>query len=76
MAKVVFRHWGITVTNDFGEIVFNMIEAVLMSRSEQDNRSDFDNVYDFDIALDVFRVSNRKGRRAKLVEDEKENLLS
>src|SRR5262245_55049412 len=31
MARGVFRHWGINKTADVGEIVFNLIEANLMS---------------------------------------------
>ena len=76
MAKAVFRHWGVGVTGDFGEIVFNMINAGLMRKSAEDKRSDFDGVYDFDTALDVFRTDKRKTRTDKMLEDEKENLLS
>lgn len=56
MAKVVFGHWGIQSTSDFGEIVFNMIEAGLMGKTKEDSRADFHNVYDFDLALDVFNA--------------------
>jgi uncharacterized repeat protein (TIGR04138 family) len=51
MARVVFRLWGINQTGDFGEIVFNLVEHNLMSRSEQDSRADFQNIYDLDQAL-------------------------
>jgi uncharacterized repeat protein (TIGR04138 family) len=51
MAKVVFRMWGIRNTGDFGEIVFNLIEEGLMSKSEDDNRADFQDVYDLDRGL-------------------------
>ncbi len=54
MAKAVFKHWGITVTDDFGEIVFNMIEDGLMRKTDDDSRQDFKGVYDFDQAFDVF----------------------
>jgi uncharacterized repeat protein (TIGR04138 family) len=56
MAKAVFRHWGVQGTADFGEIVFNMIEAGLMGKTETDSREDFHNVYDFDRDLDVFNL--------------------
>jgi uncharacterized repeat protein (TIGR04138 family) len=52
MARTVFRVWGINRTDDFGEIVFNLIDAGLMSRTERDNRLDFHDVYDLDEALD------------------------
>ena len=51
MARVVFRMWGVRRTADFGEIVFNLVEAGLMSKTEQDNREDFEEIFDFDRAL-------------------------
>jgi uncharacterized repeat protein (TIGR04138 family) len=51
MARTVFRLWGINRTADFGEIVFNLIEANLMSKTERDDRADFADVYDLDEAL-------------------------
>ena len=51
MARTVFRMWGIQKTDDFGEIVFNLVEANLMSKTEHDNRADFHDVYDLDEAL-------------------------
>src|SRR5947209_2921233 len=41
MARTVFRLWVIDRTDDFGEIVFNMVEARLMSTTEEDCRGDF-----------------------------------
>jgi uncharacterized repeat protein (TIGR04138 family) len=51
MAWTVFRLWGIQRTDDFGEIVFNLVESNLMSKTEEDSRSDFHNVYDLEQAL-------------------------
>jgi len=51
MARTVFRMWGINNTSDFGEIVFNLISANLMSKTDEDNRADFADVYDLDVAL-------------------------
>jgi uncharacterized repeat protein (TIGR04138 family) len=51
MARTVFRMWGIERTGDFGDIVFNLIEAELMTRTPDDARADFRNVYDLDEAL-------------------------
>ena len=51
MARTVFRMWGIEKTDDFGEIVFNLVESNLMSKTDEDNRKDFQNVYDLDEAL-------------------------
>lgn len=51
MARTVFRMWGINRTDDFGEIVFNLVEAGLMSKTAEDERRDFQAVYDLDDAL-------------------------
>jgi uncharacterized repeat protein (TIGR04138 family) len=45
MARTVFRMWGINQTDD-------LIDANLMSRTPEDNKSDFHAVYDLDEALE------------------------
>ncbi len=47
MACVVLKHMNIHTTDDFGRIVFAMIEAKQMSRSEGDKFEDFCNVFNF-----------------------------
>jgi uncharacterized repeat protein (TIGR04138 family) len=51
MARTVFHLWGIDRTGDFGEIVFNLVEANLMSKTSEDCREDFQDVYDLDQVL-------------------------
>jgi uncharacterized repeat protein (TIGR04138 family) len=51
MARTVLRHWGVNCTGDFGEIVFNLIEAELMSKTPEDSRADFQDQYNLDEAL-------------------------
>ena len=53
----VFEHWGVRETRDFGEIVFNLVGANLMSKTEDDCIEDFTDVYDFD---DEFDWKNRR----------------
>ena len=48
MAPVVFRHWGLSSTDDFGRIVFEMIERGEMRKSETDQLSDFHGIYAID----------------------------
>ncbi len=48
LAKDVFESWGVRSTLDFGEIVFNLIEAGEFSKTEEDKREDFKDVFDFD----------------------------
>jgi len=52
MAPVVFQQWGAEVTEDFGEIVFNLIDAGLLSRRPEDSRLDFVDGYDFERAFE------------------------
>ena len=51
MAKVVLNSWGVNATNDFGEIVYNLIEVGEMTKSDTDRLEDFNDVYDFDEAF-------------------------
>ena len=51
MTKIVFEHWGIKNTTDFGTIVFNMVNEKVLSKTEEDSIADFKDIYDFD---DVF----------------------
>jgi uncharacterized repeat protein (TIGR04138 family) len=52
MARTVFRVWGIHRTDDFGELVFNLVEIGLMSKTSEDQRQDFHDVFDLDKALE------------------------
>ena len=47
MALTVLRTWGIQRTEDFGEIVFNLVESGKLGKTDKDNRGDFANGYDF-----------------------------
>jgi len=47
-AAIVLENWGIRTTLDFGRIVFNMVEAGLMRKTEEDTLEDFVGVYRFD----------------------------
>jgi uncharacterized repeat protein (TIGR04138 family) len=60
MARTVFRMWGIDRTADIGELVFNLIEAGLMSKTSDDDRADFVDVYDLDEALSAYRIEFRE----------------
>lgn len=52
MTCLVFEEWGIRSCSDFGEIVFNMIEEQILSKTETDRREDFQTGFDFN---DAFR---------------------
>jgi len=51
MARTVLVYWGIKKTGDFGNIVFNMIEGKILSKTDSDSLIDFENVYDFESAF-------------------------
>jgi uncharacterized repeat protein (TIGR04138 family) len=51
MAPVVFKQWGIRTTDDFGEIVFRLIEINRLSKSERDDPEDFRDLFDLEKAL-------------------------
>jgi uncharacterized repeat protein (TIGR04138 family) len=47
LAPTVLATWGIRVTDDFGAIVFNMIDIGQMRKTKADRREDFQGVYEF-----------------------------
>jgi uncharacterized repeat protein (TIGR04138 family) len=47
MALMLLEEWGVRQCRDFGDIVFNMVEADLLAKTEKDSRADFENGYDF-----------------------------
>lgn len=47
MALLVLDEWGVRRCEDFGEIVFNLIDAQVLKKTERDNREDFAGGYDF-----------------------------
>lgn len=47
MALTLLNEWGLRQCEDIGEIVFNMIEASLLAKTDKDSREDFKGAYDF-----------------------------
>jgi len=47
LAATVLAHWGIHATEDFGQIVFLLIDVGLLARQPTDRLEDFERVYDF-----------------------------
>jgi uncharacterized repeat protein (TIGR04138 family) len=52
LAKTVLAAWGVHTTDDWGNIVFNLIDGELMSKTNDDTRESFHDVYDFDQAFE------------------------
>jgi len=53
LVQSVFETWGVRKTDDFGEIVFNLVAHDLMGKQESDSPEDFKEVYDFGDVFDV-----------------------
>jgi uncharacterized repeat protein (TIGR04138 family) len=51
MAITVLNEWGVRRCEDFGEIVFNMVENHLLAKTKKDSREDFKEGYDFEEAF-------------------------
>src|SRR6266850_3953074 len=51
MAKTVLDYWGVQKCEDFGEIVFGMVEKGILGKTEQDSREDFRGGFDFEEAF-------------------------
>jgi len=47
MALGVLNTWGVHRTEDFGELVFGLVEHGLMGKTDSDSREDFAGGYDF-----------------------------
>jgi uncharacterized repeat protein (TIGR04138 family) len=46
-APLVLEHWGVEETLDFGRIVFALVDAGVLSKTEEDSLEDFRGIYDF-----------------------------
>jgi uncharacterized repeat protein (TIGR04138 family) len=56
LASSVLEYWGVASTEDFGRIVFLLIDVGLLARQDSDRIEDFERVYDF---AEVFRNGYR-----------------
>ena len=48
----VLKHWGVERTDDFGNIVFNLVEQKVLSKTEEDSIDSFRNAFDFEVVFD------------------------
>jgi uncharacterized repeat protein (TIGR04138 family) len=61
MAMAVLEEWGVRRCEDFGEIVFTMVDNNLLAKTTEDSRDDFKGGYDFDHAFrQPFQPLSRK----------------
>ncbi len=60
LAKTVLNTWGVKCCRDFGDIVFNLIEYNVFSKTENDRREDFSDIFDFEeVFVKPFRPTRR-----------------
>ena len=52
LARTVLNYWGIKKTEDFGKIVFALVEVGILRKQPEDKIEDFKNVFDFKEAFD------------------------
>lgn len=52
MARTVLNHWGLHDGADIGRIVFQLIEAGVLSKTDEDSLDDFGGVMKFDEAFE------------------------
>ena len=48
MTMTVLRFWGIRRTDDIGNIVFNLVDSKVLSKTDDDKIEHFRNAYDFE----------------------------
>ena len=53
LARLVFKTWNVSRTDDVGAIVFNLVEAGLLSRRDNDRIEDFIDAFDLATSLDA-----------------------
>lgn len=51
LVTTVFESWGIRRCEDIGHMVFNLIDAGVFGKTEEDSMEDFKAVYDFEEAF-------------------------
>jgi uncharacterized repeat protein (TIGR04138 family) len=48
MTHLVLSNWGVTRCGDFGEMVYQLIEQGVFSKTESDRKEDFSEIFDFE----------------------------
>jgi uncharacterized repeat protein (TIGR04138 family) len=75
MGLTVLEYWGVRSTGDVGRMVFNLIEAGVFGRADDDRIEDFENGFSFEEAFlapfrPVDKKASRRGPRSRKVAQE------
>lgn len=71
MVRLVLEYWGVRSSEDIGNLVFNLVEANVFSKTDRDTREEFRSGLDFDEAFAApFRPrrNNLSAGRSRAVE--------
>ena len=71
MSLTVFHEWGVRGCEDFGELVFNMVEARILKKTDRDTREDFKKGFDF---FEAFRRPFLPARRSVQLQEVRQTL--
>lgn len=69
MARRVLHEWGIRCTEDFGTLVFLLVDTGVLGKSESDRIEDFANGYDFEDAFHEPFLPVAKRKQLSAVKD-------
>ncbi len=70
MAKTVLNSWRIYTTDDIGQVVFNLVNAGLMVKRENETLQDFHAVYEFEEAfVEEYSINRYPGGQANTETD-------
>ncbi len=74
LAKMVWEELGLNSSEDLGAVVFEMVEAGLMGKQEEDNVEDFNGLFTLEDFDRVKMMIQGTGGKMKYVESEEEVL--
>ena len=63
LAMTVLNHWGVKNTEDFGHMVFNLVDNNVLSKTDEDKLDSFREAFDF---AEVFIQGYRKQLHKKV----------
>ena len=56
MASIVLEEWGIRTTDDIGNIIYNLVNYGVLSKSKEDSHEDFYEVFDLRERLNDYNI--------------------
>ena len=72
LARTVFTDWHVTTTEDFGNVVFSLVDEEAIGKTEEDELSHFIDVFEFEEAFPDHAVGEVAIRREDAEEDEED----